>query len=62
MPTRGIRRSKKGEAVKRITKAMAGCPMLVAGTGRLDTELMEAGGGEIVGKLGSEAVLLPGPP
>ncbi len=46
----------KGEAVKRITKAMAGCPMLVAGTGRLDTELMEAGGGEIVAKLGSEAV------
>ncbi|MGI6558401.1 MAG: asparaginase [Limnochordia bacterium] len=47
---------KKGEAARRITKAMAGCPMLVAGTGRLDTELMEAGSGEIVAKLGSEAV------
>lgn len=47
---------KKGEGARQITKAMASNPMLVAGKGRLDTELMEAGKGKIVAKLGSEAV------
>lgn len=43
-------------AARTIREAMAGHPWLVAGTGRLDTDLMEAGGGAVVAKGGASGV------
>jgi L-asparaginase II len=40
----------------RVAGLMANHPHLVAGTGRLDTDLMVAGGGALIGKIGGEAV------
>lgn len=40
----------------RLRRAMTSHPMLVAGTGRLCTDLMSAGGGEIIAKVGAEGV------
>jgi L-asparaginase II len=40
----------------RIVKLMAAHPHLIAGTGRLDTDLMLAGQGRVIGKIGGEAV------
>jgi L-asparaginase II len=40
----------------RLTDIMAAHPHLVAGTGRLDTEVMEAAGGRVACKIGGEAV------
>lgn len=44
------------EACRRIAKAMVSHPFLVAGTGRLDTDLMKATGGSVVAKIGAEGV------
>jgi L-asparaginase II len=43
-------------ALERVRSAMAAQPMLVAGTGRLDTAIMEATAGRIVCKAGAEGV------
>jgi L-asparaginase II len=44
------------EAAVRIADAMTAHPEMVAGRGRYCTDLMEAFGGRIIGKLGAEAV------
>ncbi|MDB5097007.1 MAG: L-asparaginase [Cyanobacteria bacterium RYN_339] len=41
---------------QRVAKLMTEHPHLIAGTGRLDTDLMRAGGGRVFGKIGGEAV------
>jgi L-asparaginase II len=41
---------------KRILEAMARHPFMIGGTGRLCTQLVEATGGRMVGKLGAEGV------
>jgi L-asparaginase II len=43
-------------APQRLRRAMTGHPVLVAGTGRLCTDLMNAGQGEIIAKVGAEGV------
>lgn len=43
-------------AARRILEAVRAHPFLIAGTGRLDTELLEASGGQIVAKVGAEGV------
>ncbi|MEK6609339.1 MAG: asparaginase [Gemmatimonadota bacterium] len=43
-------------AARRIVAAVRADPFLIAGTGRLDTELLEAGGGRILAKVGAEGV------
>ena len=43
-------------AVTRLVKAVQAHPFLIAGTGRLDTELIEATGGKIVAKVGASGV------
>ncbi len=50
-------------AASRIRAAMTAHPWLVAGTGRLCTELMEAAAGQVIAKIGAEGVYsaaLPG--
>lgn len=44
------------DTLQTITKAMTGSPYYVAGTGRLDTILMEETDGKILAKLGAESV------
>lgn len=44
------------KAAKRIVGAMTAHPHLVAGTGRLDTLLMQSTGGKLVSKMGAEGV------
>jgi L-asparaginase II len=54
--------SEKG-AARRLREAMWAHPELVAGTGRLCTELMKAAGGKVLAKVGAEGVYgaaLPG--
>ena len=51
-----VRESAKGAAPSRIVTAMTGHPFEVAGTGRLCTEVMVAGRGDILVKLGAEGV------
>jgi L-asparaginase II len=46
----------RGEPAGEVVRAMTAHPFLVAGTGRLCTELMEATGGRIVAKVGAEGV------
>ncbi len=48
------------EAARRLRDAMRGHPFMVAGTGRLDTELM--GTADVVAKSGAEAVFAAGSP
>jgi L-asparaginase II len=43
-------------AASRLLAAMRAHPFLVAGTGRLDTELLEAGKGRVIAKVGAEGV------
>ncbi len=43
-------------AVARLRQAMTQCPFMVAGTGRLCTELMEASGGAVIAKVGADGV------
>ena len=53
----------RGAAVRRLANAMTVHPWLVAGTGRLPTDLMAAAGGDLVVKDGAEGVqfaALPG--
>ncbi|HEX8503150.1 MAG TPA: asparaginase [Pyrinomonadaceae bacterium] len=45
---------------RRIVGAMAGHPEMVEGDGELDTELMRAGGGRLVSKVGAEGVYAAG--
>lgn len=47
---------KRAEALKRVAAAMTAHPFYVAGTGRLDTAIMEATGGRILAKMGAEGV------
>jgi L-asparaginase II len=44
------------EAGRLLVTAIRSHPFLLAGTGRLDTELLEAGSGQIVAKIGAEGV------
>ncbi|MBA1335782.1 MAG: L-asparaginase II [Firmicutes bacterium] len=48
--------SKRRDALKTVASAMSKNPFYVAGTGRLDTELIEVTNGRIIAKLGSEGV------
>jgi len=43
-------------AATRLREAMLRCPFMVAGTGRLCTELMEAAAGSIIAKVGADGV------
>lgn len=52
----GVNPGSRGEALKIIGRAMSQNPYLVAGTGRLDTLLMETTGGRLIAKLGMEGV------
>jgi len=47
---------KRAEAVQKVTAAMTGHPWYVAGTGRLDTILMEVTEGRLLTKLGADGV------
>ena len=53
---RDVKSAARKEALSRVAGAMAGNPFYVAGSGRLDTLLMEATGGRLVAKLGAEGV------
>ena len=44
----------RGDAVRRIVSAMTAYPEMVAGEGRLDTDLMRAAGGALLSKGGAE--------
>lgn len=55
-------REAKEEAPARLVAAMTDHPFLVAGTDRLDTVLMEAAGGSLFAKSGSEGVRCVGVP
>lgn len=44
------------QAAERITQAMTAHPLLVAGEGRLDTDLLAAGSGRLIAKIGGEGV------
>ncbi|MFQ5792287.1 MAG: asparaginase, partial [Acidobacteriota bacterium] len=46
----------RDQTAERVFQAMVRYPEMIAGTGRLDTELMEVGDGRIVAKLGAEAI------
>jgi len=46
----------RGEAAGRLFQAMRANPFFIAGTGRLDTDLVTTGGGRIVAKVGAEGV------
>ena len=48
--------SVRERSLARIRQAMAGHPRLVAGEGRLDTDLMAKSGGELVAKTGAEGI------
>jgi len=52
----GCVEAQRAGAMCRICRAMTGEPYYVAGTDRLDTELMRITGGRIVAKVGAEAV------
>jgi len=54
--------SKRAEAIGRIVRAMQNYPEMVAGTGRLSTELMSVLSGRIVAKSGAEGVFCVGIP
>ena len=49
-------------AIGRLRSAMLAEPWFVAGTGRLCTDLLRAGGGEVVTKVGAEGVEIAGLP
>lgn len=53
---RDVRSAVRREALLKVANAMVGNPFYVAGSGRLDTLLMEATAGRIVAKLGAEGV------
>jgi L-asparaginase II len=57
---RGVKSAAREEALSRVAGAMAGNPFYVAGSGRLDTLLMEVTGGRLVAKLGAEGVYCVG--
>ena len=44
-------------SVEHITRAMVARPHLVGGTGRLDTDVMKAGGGNVLAKEGAEGLM-----
>jgi L-asparaginase II len=48
----------RAAAARRLVAAMLARPWHVAGTGRLCTDLLEAGGGDVVVKVGAEGVQL----
>ncbi|MDP9374892.1 MAG: asparaginase, partial [Chloroflexota bacterium] len=48
------------EAARPVLDAMAAHPFMVAGSGRLCTDLMESAGGRVVAKVGAEGVLCLG--
>jgi L-asparaginase II len=59
-------RAEVGDACKRIVKAMISFPVMIGGTkDRLDTELIRAGAGRLISKIGAEGVytigVLPSP-
>jgi len=47
---------KRSEAIKQLAGAMTAHPWYVAGTGRLDTILMEVTGGRVLAKIGADGV------
>ncbi|WP_411838172.1 asparaginase [Paracoccus sp. ME4] len=49
---------RRGQAMRRLTDAMRGHPLMVAGEGRACTELMRAMGGTVAIKTGAEAVFV----
>lgn len=53
---RDVKSAAREEALSRVAGAMAGNPFYVAGSGMLDTLLMEATGGRLVAKQGAEGV------
>jgi L-asparaginase II len=53
---RDVKNAAREEALSRVAGAMTGNPFYVAGSGRLDTLLMEATSGRLVAKLGAEGV------
>ena len=57
---RDVKNAAREKALSRVAGAMAGNPFYVAGSGRLDTLLMEATGGRLVAKLGAEGVYCVG--
>ncbi|MGI8789070.1 MAG: asparaginase [Pyrinomonadaceae bacterium] len=44
------------KACRIIVSAMLNCPEMIGGTDRLDTMLMQAGGGKLISKIGAEGV------
>lgn len=52
----GFESQSRTQAMNHIAKAMTGHPWFVAGTGRLDTILMEATQGKLLAKLGADGV------
>lgn len=52
----GAAEGDRESAARRVVEAMVAHPFQVAGTGRLCTALMEAGGGRLVAKVGAEGV------
>ena len=48
--------AERAKAARRLIDACMAEPFFVAGTGRMDTRLMEAGGGRIFVKIGAEGV------
>ena len=57
---RDVKNAAREIALSRVAGAMTGNPFYVAGSGRLDTLLMEATSGRLVAKLGAEGVYCVG--
>ncbi len=51
---------KTREACRGVVTAMLNYPEIIGGTGRLDTEIMQAGRGKVVSKVGAEGVYVAG--
>ncbi len=51
-----VKDKKRAEAMKTVVEAMVDHPWYVAGTGRLDTVLMQSTGGRLLAKLGADGV------
>jgi L-asparaginase II len=48
------------EACRKVVTAMINYPEIIGGTGRLDTEIMQAAQGKVISKVGAEGVYLAG--
>ncbi len=51
-----VKDRRRADAMQKVTAAMTGYPWYVAGTGRIDTLLMEVTGGRLLAKLGADGV------